>query len=290
VRAGRSAERAVGHGPVAAVPNALRRAIGSEFVPVWPERMPPPAPARLPPTMRDGAAAVYMPACINRIFGNPRGRGELPTVPEALVAVSARAGLPLWIPPDVAGRCCGVPWSSKGYSRGHEYMARETRDALAGWSDGGRLPIVIDATSCTQGLLADGPPDGVELVDSITWVHDRLLPALQPARTVPKVAVHRTCAATHLGLIERLDAIAAELADEVIVPAAAGCCGMAGDRGWLHPELPASALREVRTELDEHAFDAWISSNRTCEIALQEHTGRPYASFVLLLEELTREA
>ena len=63
---------------------------------------------------------------------------------------------------------------------------------------------------------------------------------------------------------------------------------MAGDRGWLHPELPASALRDVARELDGCALDACVSSNRTCELALQQVTGRPYRSFVLLLEELTR--
>ena len=39
------------------------------------------APAELPFTVREGAAAVYMPACINRIFGNDRGRAAHPTVP-----------------------------------------------------------------------------------------------------------------------------------------------------------------------------------------------------------------
>ena len=63
---------------------------------------------------------------------------------------------------------------------------------------------------------------------------------------------------------------------------------MAGDRGVLHPELPASALRDVASELDGRSFDACVSSNRTCEIALQDVTGLPYASFVLALEELTR--
>jgi D-lactate dehydrogenase len=234
-----------------------------------------------------------MPACINRIFGNPRDQRSRPTLPEALVAVSARACLPVWIPADIAGHCCGVPWSSKGYRRGHEYMASKAADALARWSDGGRLPVVVDATSCTQGLLGlDGrAPDGVEILDSITWVHDHLLPSLPPpTRQLRSVAVHPTCASTHLGLSAKLRAIAGALAEEVIVPAASGCCGMAGDRGWLHPELPASALRDLAAELDEHALDACISSNRTCEIALHEHTGRPYASFVLLLEELTRPA
>jgi D-lactate dehydrogenase len=68
---------------------------------------------------------------------------------------------------------------------------------------------------------------------------------------------------------------------------------MAGDRGLLHPELPASALRDAAAELAQHEADGHrveehVCSNRTCEIALQQVTGAPYASFVLALERLTR--
>ena len=56
--------------------------------------MPQPAPAALPHTQREGAAAVYLLACINRIFGPPRA-GASASLPEALVRVSARAGVPL---------------------------------------------------------------------------------------------------------------------------------------------------------------------------------------------------
>ena len=73
-----------------------------------------------------------------------------------------------------------------------------------------------------------------------------------------------------------------------MIPATTACCGMAGDRGMIHPELPRSALRDVALELDGVQLDACVSSNRTCELALQRVTGRPYRSFVLLLEELTR--
>ena len=95
---------------------AARSLFSDELVPSWPRSMPPPAPAKLPHTSRDGAAAVYMPACVNRIFGPPQEDGGLP-LPEAMVAVSARAGMPVWIPDDVAGKCCSVPWASKGYTR-----------------------------------------------------------------------------------------------------------------------------------------------------------------------------
>ena len=43
--------------------------------------MPPPAPAKLPRTQREGAAAVYLPSCLNRIFGRPRRRPGRPDAP-----------------------------------------------------------------------------------------------------------------------------------------------------------------------------------------------------------------
>jgi D-lactate dehydrogenase len=288
LRAARTVDRVGGGGAAAAITGRLRQTVGDDVMPVWPRRLPQAPGAPLCPTWREGAAAVYLPACINRIFGNPDGTRARPTLPEALVAVSARAGEPLWIPPDVAGVCCGVPWSSKGFDAGHEVMSRRAAEALDRWSDSGRLPVVIDASSCAQGLSGTDGPDGVEVLDSIAWIHDHVLPRVTIGRKLRSLAVHPTCSAAHLGLSEKLLAVARALADEVVVPAASGCCGMAGDRGWLHPELPASALRDVAIELDDRALQDCVSSNRTCEIALHEVTGRAYRSFVLVLEELTR--
>jgi D-lactate dehydrogenase len=125
------------------------------------------------------------------------------------------------------------------------------------------------------------------VIDSIAWVHDSLLPALHVARKADSVAVHPPCAAIHLGLEGKLQSIAEALADEVILPAETTCCGTAGDRGLLHPELPASALRGAAEELGGRALSACLCSNRTCEIGLQQVTGRNWSSFVLLLERLT---
>jgi D-lactate dehydrogenase len=300
-RAGLSAAgvagRIVGDRAVAKLPELLRRRVSSELMPTLPEPPPPPAPP-LPQTSREDAAAVYLPACINRIFGNPPGVAQDLSLPQALVALSARAGLPLWIPPDAAGHCCATPWSSKGYRRGQDHMAAKTAAALWRWSDQAALPVVIDASSCALGLLADVAPrlpeeererfERIEVLDSIAWAHDRLLARLTVTEKVGSVAVHPTCSAVQLGLAGKLRAIAGELAEQVVVPAASTCCGMAGDRGLLHPELPASALRDAAAELAPMRIDEHVCSNRTCEIGLQQATGAPYASFVLLLERLTR--
>ena len=288
LRTGALLARWLGDRRLQAAGSALRRRAGSELVPEWTPSMPRAAPGRLPDTERAGAAAVYLPSCLNRIFGNARGEPPGPTVPQALLALSARAGLPLWIPPDVAGHCCATPWSSKGYQSGRDQMAAGTGAALQRWTENGRLVVVTDASSCAQGLTGELELDGIEVLDSIDWVHDRLLERLAPQRKLPSLLVHPTCSAAHLGLTGKLVSIAESVADEVVIPVSTGCCGMGGDRGWLHPELPASALRDTTRELQGREFDACVSSNRTCELALREHTGRPYRSFVLMLEELTR--
>ena len=296
----RLASSTLGERTAAKGPELLRRRVSAELVPTLPAGLPAAAPASLPSTVRDGAAAVYLPACINRIFGGPAGGADAgePSLPQALVDVSARAGLSVWIPPDAAGHCCATPWSSKGYRRGQDHMAAKTAAALWRWSERGELPVVIDASSCAQGLIEELAPRltdaererfaQIEVLDSISWVHDRLLERLAIARKADSAAVHPNCAVSQLGLAGKLEAIAAALAERVLVPAAAGCCGMAGDRGLLHPELPASALRDEAAELAGEPCEEHLCSNRTCEIALQHSTGAPYSSFVLLLERLTR--
>jgi D-lactate dehydrogenase len=290
-------QRTIGVRALTGLTAAIRLVVSDDLMPSVPGPMPRAQLRKLPPTEREGAAAAYFPACINRIFGRNPGQQRHPSLPQALVDVSARAGKPLWIPGDVAGKCCSTPWSSKGYNRGHRWMAAATCDALWEWSGHGTLPVVIDAASCTNGLLDDVrnylDPDRlarleqITLLDSIAWC-DSLLPALTITRRLERAALHPTCSTTHMGLTKTLARLAGRLADEVIVPVGTTCCGTAGDRGLLHPELVISATRDEKAGLDDVPAQAYLSANRTCEMGLRQATGRPYESFVFLLEELTR--
>ena len=282
--------------PLTALTAAARSVVSPDLMPAVPGPMPR-AASGLPETDRNGAAAVYFCACINRMFGRDPAGPAAPSLAETFVSLSRRAGKPLWIPPDVAGLCCSTPWRSKGYRQGHKYMAQAVADALWRWSDGGALPIVVDAASCTLGLKEDVATqlegerkeqyESLKIIDSIAWCRD-LLPNLAISRKLRRVAVHPTCSITDLGLVGALKQIAGCLADEVEVPIGTTCCGTAGDRGLLHPELVVSATREVRLVLIDRPCDAYLSANRTCEMGLRHATGRPYESFIFLLEELSR--
>jgi len=282
--------------PLTALTGVARAVANPDLIPSVPGPMP--RAARAPrSTEKNGAAAVYFPACINRMFGRDPDGPASPSLPEAFVTLSERAGKPLWIPPDVAGLCCSTPWKSKGYPKGHGFMAKSIAEAMLRWSDGGKIPIVVDAASCTLGLSQDIAPlldaetktryESLSIVDSIAWCRD-LLPKLTIRRKLGRIAVHPTCSITHLQLAGTLKQIGAHLAEEVEVPIGTTCCGTAGDRGLLHPELVVSATREVKAVLDAHPAEAYVSANRTCEMGLRHATGRPYESFVFLLEELSR--
>ena len=108
------------------------------------------------------------------------------------MAVSERAGKPVWIPEDVAGTCCATIWHSKGYDAGNRVMANRIVEAAWGWTAGGTLPLVVDASSCTLGIAEEVVPYLTEdnrdlhreltVVDSLVWAADELLPELTVSR------------------------------------------------------------------------------------------------------------
>ncbi|MET8095620.1 FAD-binding and (Fe-S)-binding domain-containing protein [Streptomyces sp. NPDC005236] len=284
----------IGDRRVNAVTRAVRKVVRPDLVPEWLPRMPGAADSAMPGTARVGAVAVYYPACVNRIFGGP---GDM-SLARAVVAVSARAGKPVWIPEDVRGTCCATIWHSKGYDTGNAVMANRVVEAAWGWTAGGRLPLVVDASSCTLGLAREVVPyltaDNRELhaelrvVDSVVWAAEELLPHLTVHRTLGSAVLHPTCSMRHLGDEVQLRAVAEACADEVVVPDDAGCCAFAGDRGLLHRELTESATREEAAFVISRDFDAHLSANRMCEVGMDHATGRDYFSALLALEHATR--
>jgi D-lactate dehydrogenase len=272
-----------------AVTRAGRSTVGAEQVPLYDGSLPRGGSRR--PRLRPGEPqAVLFASCIGTMFGpEPHGGSG---VTDALMTLSRRSGIPFRTPDGLDGLCCGTPWKSKGHREGYELMRRKVTTALVAATDEGRLPVVADAASCTQGLLTlagSGTGSDLAVVDATEFVATRMLDSLTVTRPVASIALHPTCSSTELGSTAAMEAIARFVAPEVYVPLSWGCCAFAGDRGLLHPELTASATAPEAEELSDLAFSAYASCNRTCEIAMTRATGKPYRHVVELLEEATRE-
>jgi D-lactate dehydrogenase len=263
----------------------------------WSAEMPRARRGALPSRAKTDAEAVYFPACISRIMGALPGEQQEISVMQALLHVADRAGVKMYVPGDIQGNCCGVPFSSKGFEAAHSAAVNHTVENFFRWSDGGRLPIVIDTSPCTYGLKTARPHltpenqtkfDSLTLMDSVEFAHDQLLHKLPIYRKVASAALHPVCSAAKMAITSKLVRIAKACSEEVSVPSDAGCCAFAGDRGFLFPELTASATDAEARQIREKQHDGYYSSSRTCEIGMTRATGRVYQSYLHLLEYASR--
>lgn len=272
------------------------RALGGFATPFGKEGVPAKSP-RPPQTDSATAGALYFPSCISRTLGALPGEPEAAPLQETIVRVAGRAGVSMHIPSDARGVCCGVPFSSKGYAEGHAIAANHAVGELWAWSDSGRLPVVVDASPCTYGLQHSRDAltpsnaerfDRLRIVDSVAFAHDELLPRLKIVRKAASVALHPVCSLVKMGLSGKLHAIGRACSEAASIPRDAGCCGFAGDRGFLVPELTAAATAREAAQVLGEQHDGYYSSSRTCEMGMARATGKPYRSIWFLLDEATR--
>ena len=312
VRLGHAAEKVIGASGVKSISVAAEKVTGTAF-PKWNKHIPNSEPkvfAQHPRGTRlwahpqlapfgddkslDSGKFIYFPSCISRQLGVPDSSMALS---EALLRVAQRAGLSLWVSPDITGTCCGMPFASKGYSVAYKATLHKTLAKFWKWSEEGKYPVVIDTTSCTHTLRTcqdDLSEEDRELwkkltiLDGIEFLHDYVLPRLDVHPLDEDVILHPNCSARKLGLDSRLMAIAQRCARSATVPLNLGCCAFAGDRGLLFPELTASATEKEAIEVNARGYAGYYSSNIPCEIGMSEATGNDYISIVYLVERASR--
>ena len=274
-----------------AIGHAVSSVVGDGFVArlsggAWKRGMP---QAGKVPTQGAGAGdpVVYFPACGGRIFG--ANTPDEATLPEVIMELLERAGYAPRLPQGFDKLCCGQMLASKGMAEEAEEMANAVTDALLKAADDGRggyYPVIMDASTCSvrmQKHLAGR----LQLYDFHEFAVAALLPRLIITRKPGPIALHINCSVRRSASDDKLRQLIEACADDIVEPAGVTCCGFAGDRGFVVPELNAHALRKVHEALPANCCEG-VSTNRTCEIGLTAETGRPYRSIAYLLEECSR--
>lgn len=261
------------------------RSLSGQRMPSWNPCLPGaaamPAPALNGPP--DRPRVVYFPSCASRTMGPARGDPEADSLPVKTAGLLRKAGFEVVLPDAAAALCCGQPFESKGLPEQADAKRREVVRALLAASRNGQDPIVFDTTPCAFRVKKAGEQPSLKLYDITEFLHDVVLARLTIRKQPETVAVHPTCSSINMGLQAKLKAIAEACVEKVIVPDRVSCCGWAGDKGFTHPELNASALRDLRAALPDDCRSGY-STSRTCEIGLSLHSGRYYRSIVYLLD------
>jgi D-lactate dehydrogenase len=216
---------------------------------------------------------IYLPSCTSELFG--------PSNSDVFLDLCERAKITVYVPDGIESMCCGTPWKSKGMSRGAKVMQEKNTQLLRTLAEL-NLPIVTDSPSCTEGFINSF--GGRKVMDSTEFIVGHLLSKLS-IKKVGQLVVHPTCSSAKLDESAGLLAVARALSDNVIVPPNWGCCGFAGDRGLIHPELTASATADEADFVKAIGAKFHISNNRTCEMAMSAAVGSEYLSALQLLHE-----
>jgi len=208
--------------------------------------------------------------------------------------VSSKADISVKILNDINNSCCGQIYSSKGFGKAYTYAANKIVEQLWQSSENGSHTIVMDVSSCTYTLHHLRPAlttenqakfDQLTVIDSIDYLHDFVMPVSRPVKKKQHIVLHPVCSLKKMHTEHKLVRVANHFAENVTVPLNAGCCGMAGDRGFLFPELTASATAPEANEVKQKEYDGYYSSTKTCEMAMSEAVGRNYESVLYLVDE-----
>lgn len=238
------------------------------------------------PAARTGSGdpVVYFPTCGGRIFG-PSNAGDA-QLGDVIVELLRRAGYAPILPAGFDSLCCGQMLASKGMTEEAEGMSRTLEAALMAASENGRYPVIMDASTCSA-RMQQHLAGRLKLYDFHEFAVDALLPRLMIRKQAGPVALHVNCSVRKNGADAKLRTLLRACADEIVEPASVTCCGFAGDRGFVVPELNQHALRKIHNELPAGCA-CGVSTNRTCEIGLSAETGINYQSIAYLLEKCSR--
>ena len=235
---------------------------------------------------------VYFPSCISRMLGTYEGKEK--NIMETFMSICNKSGIAVVVMDNVSGSCCSQIFSSKGFKDAYHFTANDIVDRLWKSSNEGAFPIVIDVSSCAYTLHNIRPIlteenknrfDQLSILDSIDFLHDKVMPTAIVKQKKSNIVLHPVCSLEKMKTVNKFIRLAKHFADDVTVPKYAGCCGMAGDRGFLFPELTASATFLEAQEVKAAAYGSYYSSTKTCEMAMSEAVNKNYESILYLVNE-----
>ncbi|MEG1484780.1 MAG: FAD-binding and (Fe-S)-binding domain-containing protein [Bacteroidales bacterium] len=270
------------------------RGITCGAIPMWNEHFPKGARkikySNIAPKVSIGKV-VYFPSCITRSMGVSKSYSKELEITNLTHKLLIKAGYKVIYPNNLDKLCCGMAFSSKGFVEAGKKASDELKAELLKASDNGKYPILCDMSPCLYTMHTN-MEDELKLFEPAEFVMKYIIGKLKITKLPIKVAVFAVCSAKKLGVDNALYDIAKMCAQEVVI-IESNCCGFAGDRGFLLPELNAHGLRHLKEQVDGYCTDGskqtpctdGYATSRTCEIGLSHNSGITFRSILYLLDE-----
>ncbi|MDD2242326.1 MAG: FAD-binding and (Fe-S)-binding domain-containing protein [Bacteroidales bacterium] len=224
---------------------------------------------------------VYFPSCITRTMGNSKDYRDALTLTQITEKLIKKAGYEVVYPANLKHLCCGMAFSSKGYVKAGTFLSDNLKRELAIASENGKYPILCDMSPCTYTMKENFGKE-LRVYEPVEFSRKFLIPKLRVRKLNKSVAVFAVCTAKKMGVDNMLYDIAKACARRVIV-VDENCCGFAGDKGFMLPELNENGLRNLRAQVAD--CKEGYATSRTCEIGLSNYGKITFKSILYLIDE-----
>ncbi len=269
--------------------NTTGKVLHAVGLPLWTAALPKAySPSKVVKAQQEPAEriVVYFPSCLNRMMGvTPEKGKKIAPLVDTMFNLCQKAGYKVIFPEGMDKLCCGMIWESKGMPDVADQMTAKLEEALLAASENGKYPVLCDQSPCLHRMRDH--ISSMKLYEPAEFISTFLAPHLEFTPTDEPVAVHVTCSTRRMGLGSTIIDLARRCSTNVTVPAEVGCCGFAGDKGFMVPELNKWALRKLRPAIDKSGAKAGYSNSRTCEIGLTHNSGISYQSIAYLVDACT---
>ncbi len=283
------AQKILGNNIMSALSKTMSK-VSFNRLPLWTKNMP--TKANYQTKSSDNSAkqnrpkVVYFPSCATRTMGPAQDAQQQESLTAVTVRLLDKAGFDV-ISPDFTGQCCGMPFKSKGMFNQAEQKRQQTANQLNLLSNNGQYPILFDTSPCRSMLLeGEGANNKLKIYEPVGFIEDILVKHLTFKPIDESIMLHVTCTSRKMGLTDKMTSLAKRCASNVIIPEHIYCCGFAGDKGFTLPELNASALSTLKSQVPSNCKQGY-SNSRTCEIGLSDHSGIDYQSIIYLVDKVT---
>jgi D-lactate dehydrogenase len=278
----------IGTGNMRALTKSAHNLSGKR-IPLWTPHLP--RPAKNVQSFKINSVGkekvVYFPSCASRNMGTEKGAMDSRPLAEVTISLLEKAGYEVVIPDDVNSQCCGMPYKSKGFVDSANRKMTALQESLWQTSQEGKYPILMDTSPCAS-LSKETLQRDISIYEPFKFVAEFVMPRLTLTPQEEPVMLHITCTSRRSGLAGVIQQVTEACATKVIIPEDIQCCGFAGDKGFTKPELNASALASLKSEVPDNCNEGY-SNSRTCEIGLSEHSGIEYRSILYLVDKVSEK-
>lgn len=241
---------------------------------------------------------IYFSTCINRAFAPSKKALDKRSLQEVFESVCKKANVSVIYPRNLRNLCCGKAY--KDYKESALHKAQELCHTFQAMQKDGEVAIVCDHSACSYEIMqyvrTIAVDSKLKIYDMPQYIESVLLERLNITPKDEDIAFYAMCATKKgkwNGVLENI--AKACVSGEVITHSKTQCCGFAGNKGFMCPELNESALRELqifyadkhKSTLQSKGIKRGFASSSTCEIGLNDKTDIVWQNLLYLVDEVS---